>query len=756
MKQSQLLLCSLLFATQVLQAQAGKWSISQMGLPRYQYTGILPVVAVDKDGKDAMLPDDPYFLLGNYKMTLFTHASGIYQLMTGERAWARLNASKQLNYGWNDASLVINGKKRNNKILLTGLQSIAADTGKVQKIFGAGTARYQYQLQDGITLQRTISVKPSEKINTGNPSFVVTVEVTNKGKKLQSFTYNERMLVNYVVVGTQFNDPLQRPLLYHAAMRPAANQSFVLADLFYEQNKFLHLPGKNERYVYDLAPPPVFMYAGNKTAGIDRSSVIADKDTLIAATTFTVKPNETIQFHVVIGWLDKQHFAGVQQQVDDVLNNASVDNTVEGLFAKQWKKKLPDFSSEQDEVIKREMLWNAHMVEASATYNNYYKETFIPQGTVYAYHFGDNISNRDHLQAALPACYTNPPLAKSSIRYVIAHSEADGEIKRGNAGFGYTPSSLYKESDEQLFFFNTIAEYLLITSDYDFLNEQVAYYPAGEGKKDAVLNILKKYFIFLRDDVGTGLAGLVKILHSDWSDSFFHEYTPDKYSHNAVSHLNSVMVLAIFPKLEAALKNANNPEATAFINALEDYRSNIEKAYMQDFGDRKFSARAYLSNQLKFGLETVCLEPQGYLLQIPTLPNKRRQEIYDYVKSTNFTPEQIGFRIREKPLWKGKPDGEDGAIWYSLEYPVLLGVATFDKAEAWRMLKAFSFDSYAKKYPQYWVGQWTAPDDLNSTLSTRAGLYSFWEPDIRRAFQGYCSHPHTWPLFCYFKLMETK
>lgn len=198
-----------------------------------------------------MLPDDPYFLLGKYKMTLFTHVSGIYQFMTGERAWARLNASKQLNYGWNDASLVINGKKINNKILLTGIQSIAADTGKVQKIFGAGTARYQYKLPDDISLQRIVSVKPSEKINAGNPSFVVTVEVTNKGKKPQSFTYNERMLVNYVVVGTQFTDPQQRPLLYHAAMKPATDQSYVLADLSYEQNTFLNLPGKNERYVYD-------------------------------------------------------------------------------------------------------------------------------------------------------------------------------------------------------------------------------------------------------------------------------------------------------------------------------------------------------------------------------------------------------------------------------------------------------------------------------------------------------------------------
>ena len=65
-----------------------------------------------------------------------------------------------------------------------------------------------------------------------------------------------------------------------------------------------------------------------------------------------------------------------------------------------------------------------------------------------------------------------------TLRYVIKHSEADGEIKRGNNGFDYIAASIYKESDEQLFFFTALAKYLLITKDYGFPNEKVAYYPA--------------------------------------------------------------------------------------------------------------------------------------------------------------------------------------------------------------------------------------------------------------------------------------
>ena len=84
---------------------------------------------------------------------------------------------------------------------------------------------------------------------------------------------------------------------------------------------------------------------------------------------------------------------------------------------------------------------------------------------------------------------------------------------------------------------------------------------------------------------------------------------------------------------------------------------------------------------------------------------------------------KIGIRNREQPLWDPK-NGEDCGIWYSLEYPFLLGVATFDKVEARKLLHKFSFANFAKNYPQYWIGQWTAPDEINST-TYREGLYDF-------------------------------
>ncbi|CAN5695247.1 hypothetical protein BH10BAC2_BH10BAC2_14340 [soil metagenome] len=744
----------LLIASQISFAQIGNWSMSSKGLPIYQYTGAIPFTALDKEGKPAKLPNDPYFLLGNYKMTLFAHASGRYQFLTGERAWARINAdNEKTNYGWNDAQIEYENNNVKKKISLVGTSSFGANN-QVQKNFSVGFARYEYQLDNTINCTRIISVKPSQKINSGNPAFVITVILKNNAKKTTELIYKEKILLNYVMAATQVVDKKDRPVNYESTIHIDDTKQIAVADFSCKANRFLIFPTKEERYPYDIAPTSFFMYIKNNIDGKYGSSVSANNDTLSGQIFTAIKPGETKKFNIIIGLKDKDNFTTVQQQVDDVLTDAEMNNLSEGLYASQWKNKLPDFSNEPDEVLKREMLWHAHVLEASAKYSSYYKETFIPQGSVYAYNYGDNISNRDNLQAMLPACYTNPALAKSAIRYVTKHSGEDGEIKRGNGGFSYWAANIYKESDEQLYFFNSVSEYLLITKDFAFLNEKCNYYPADNGKQDIVLNFLKKYFIYLRDEVGVGSHGLVKILNSDWSDSFFKEYSPNKYE-NAESHLNTAMVLAIFPKLIDALKQSGNADAENFIVALENYRSAISTAFFKDFGDRKFAARAYLSNSVKFGLDVVCLEPQGYLLQIPDLPIARKKEIYEYVKNKNFTPEQIGFRIREKPLWSKEGEGEDGAIWYSLEYPVLLGVAMFDKAEAKSLLKAFSFEKSSAKYPNYWMGQWTAADDINSSLSIHEGLYSFWDGGgMKSYFHGYCSHPHTWPLFCYFKLKE--
>lgn len=725
----------------------GQWNESDSGFPCYQYKGTLPFVQVDNNGNDSYLPEDPYFLLGNYKFTLITHVSGIFQLINAQRVWARVNFNEsQPNYGDNGAYLVVDGKRNN----LIGVNSISADPQKTKRIFGIGFASYEYDLGNGLICTRTLSVAPSTDINSGNPAILFRVVLKNNGKKSLNTEYVEYMPLNYVPMYDQLNDKDKRCMRYSSKVTIDKEKAFAKYDLFADANRYITKPQRNQSNLHDFYPPKLYIQSVNGEGSVNQSS----NDTLEYRNSMKLQPGQIAEYVFVLGFYDKT-FISPDRQTCDILDMADLENN-DGAFADMWKQQLPDISDEKDSVMKSEMLWNAHIIEASSKYSEYFDETFIPQGSVYSYHEGSNIANRDHLQAALGACYYNPRLTKSCLRYVMKQSERNGEIKRGNYGFGYSPASIYQESDEQLYMFNTVSEYLTITKDYSFLDELVEYYPSESGYKIRVIELLSNYFTYLRDEIGKGPNGLIKLLNSDWADSFLHRYSPNVYVWTAESHLNTTMALAVLPKFVKVLKESGRSDVGDLVSAIETYLVELDSAFMKDMGNRKFAARSYLDHNLRFGVDNVCIEPQAYLFQIPTLSNERKKEIYDYVKERISDPEKIGVRNRERPLWDPK-GGEDCGIWYSLEYPFLLGVATFDKAEAKSLLKKYSFDNFSNNYPQYWVGQWTAPDEINSTLY-REGLYSFWIliNNYKYGFQGYCSHPHTWALYSYYKLYRDK
>lgn len=70
---------------------------------------------------------------GNYHITLLTHISGKYELISGQRSWGRLNWDSVPNSGSNCSSIVIDG----NEVKLTGLNSIAADEEKTKEYLAA-------------------------------------------------------------------------------------------------------------------------------------------------------------------------------------------------------------------------------------------------------------------------------------------------------------------------------------------------------------------------------------------------------------------------------------------------------------------------------------------------------------------------------------------------------------------------------------------------------------------------------------------
>ncbi|GLX66970.1 GH36-type glycosyl hydrolase domain-containing protein [Paenibacillus glycanilyticus] len=741
--------------------RVGHWGLDRDRLPVYHYTGGYPFFAKDKAGQDAKLPVDPCFLLGNYRATIFAHASGMYEFITGERGWARLNHAGK-NEGWNQSVLRVSSgiDQSTAEYLLVGDHS--NETIQWNSRFGVGYAQYSYSFGEQVTVSKTISMQPSSELHAGNPSMLIELSLSNEGQSPVTINYTEELLVQYMLMNDQSLSPDKRLVQYRNQLSTLRDQATAIAEIFCEPVKLLVWPDSIEdSFTHDIAPPSVFMHAVGGTSHTSRAGFRNTDigDVLFAEFEAELCAGEQKSIQLIIGLAFDHAGDEMQSQIEHMLNHAKPSDESVGAYAHLWHQILPDLEREKDPVLRTEMLWNAYTLEAMATYSQYFRETYVPQGSVYAYHLGENASNRDHLQHCLPLIYTNPALAKSCIRNAMKHSSRDGEIKRQNIGFGYSDPGVYMESDAQLHMFMAVAEYLNITGDYEFLNECISYYPVEIGRQDTVFKVLVKHFVYLRDTVGRGQHGLIRMLNSDWSDSFFHPYSPNIYKHFAQSHLNTTMALAFIPRLLRELEYADSviedmALLETFVSQFKDYHDELSAAFMTDMQGRTFSPRCYLGEddkaELKFGIDQLCIEPQTFLLQIESFPVERKKQLYAEIRARVLDEERYGARTREVPLWSSG-DGEDGGIWFSHQGPLMIGLASFDKEEAVKLFKKVTFHQFAEYYPDYWVGHWTFADSLNSSLSQREGLYHFW---VEEAFQPYCAHVHAWMLFCYYKLFK--
>lgn len=329
-------------------------------------------------------------------------------------------------------------------------------------------------------------------------------------------------------------------------------------------------------------------------------------------------------------------------------------------FSDGWRAALGTFLDLEDPLFSRELTWNSHALLAMATYNSFYDETFVPQGMTYDYQLDLTAAPRDHLQHAMAVAFFRPSLAKSTIRYVLSKMTEQGEIKYTDFGYGRTSNSAWNTSDQQLYLFQGLGEYLRITGDYAFLDETTTYLPRQAGMVGTVLEKLDRAMTYLRDEVSWGPHGLVRLMNSDWSDMVFADRSVLRSWHTAESHMNTTMAMAVIPnlvrQLEAYAKTrpgSGGRWALDLGRTLELYLEKVSRAFYHDLGDRTYSRRLSFDRQESFGDDNMHIEPQSHLLQAESFPLDRKRLLWAEVTTRLLDGEVMGPRQRENPVVGG-------------------------------------------------------------------------------------------------------
>lgn len=726
----------------------GVWKTDAAGLPCFAYLGDLPYRAKQDDHTAVKLPEDPWFLLGNYRFTLFTHISGEYELISGQRSWARLNQGKERNSGRNFSGITINGKE----YALTGMQSPAADSSGCERVFGCGFANYAYQ-PDGVWVNRNLSVKPSSAPDDGTSAFLLTVTVKNNRQEAVFCTYREAVGAHFESIQFQTVPEERMPLKYRnryvSRMEKSAAEIVITSQ---SEDPFL-TPKRDEMAKYDAFPPLLFVKAYEKDV-----TFTGDETGIEAAFSFSLAAGEERSIRMIIGYSFEDSYDGICES----LSCGRMVKEPVGAFADEWANIIPAFETQQDDAFRRELRWHVYNLEAMATYSEYYGETKIPQGTIYDYNWGQHASARDNFQHALPLVYYRPALAKSVLRYMMERTTPFGEIRLIEMGNGYADNDRYFTSDQQLYFFLLLSEYLRVTKDYGFLEEKIRPYPVKDQNPMTVTEMVGSCFVFLRDTIGTGEHGLIRLMNSDWNDAVYYIV---KVPYNNVffsgeSHMNTAMAIVVLDTLAAELGRAEEKikwkeKVKQISQSMVQYRKRLLDAFLNDMGERSFPRRMYFAGK-SYGDDNMFLEPQGFTMQIKELSTEWKRKLYDEMRKRVYAGEKLGAREQENPEFEDghfeKGSRENGGFWWALNGPVIIGVSQFDRQEAQKLLRNMTLQHLAEKFPQYWSSYWSAADNLESSLIPEEGL-----PDQTidyACIPVYCAHPHAWILYCYYRLQE--
>ena len=735
----------------------GFWKIDSEGLPCFEYTGKLPYKAKLKNGQDVKLPEDPWFLLGNYRFTMFIHVSGEYELISGQRSWARINHGEKKNgLGGNFSCIKINEKSYH----LSGIESLSADPRLCRRTFGIGFAEFIYEIEN-IIINKTYSVAPSKNPYDGKSEVLLEISIKNKGETKSEIRFEESMKANFKQLQYQFVPENNFEVKFDYHLKNFPEEKIGIVSIKGKAEDPLIGQNRDEMSKFDFFAPSLFMKVSD---GMD----INGNDRLISAiSSFSLEAGEEKNLFIKIGYSfddEKTILENINNDFKfDLKNHKNILNrtsdykshTTSSAFSNEWKKIIPSFSEESDEDLRRELQWHAYNLEAMATYSEYYGETKIPQGTIYDYLWGMHASARDNYQHALPLVYYNKALAKSILKYMLERTTSFGEIRLIEYGNGCADNERYFTSDQQLYYLLYLSEYLRVTKDFRILEEKVRPFPVKKQTEMTVLELTEKCFIFLRDTIGTGSHGLVRLMNSDWNDAVYYI---EKVPYNNIfftgeSHMNSAMAITILQNLIPLLQNQNGTEKLC--ESMTIYREKILTAFIKDLGNRKFPRRMYFNNK-PYGDENMFLEPMGFTLEINELSDSFKKELFLEMQKRIYNGEKLGAREQENPEFDDdnfdKGSRENGGFWWALNGPVITAVSKFDKDAAKKLLKKMTLKNCAESFPEYWSSYWSGPDNLESSLIPEEGL-----PDQSLNYSDipvYCAHPHAWILYSWFVLND--
>ena len=730
----------------------GEWIVDDAGLPAFLYTfdqlrderGAWPnsedIAPLFRERRDH------FTVTGNRRLNMMAVDDGTAVLFCNERGptWLNRFDEEGRNLAGGFSYLHDRGS---GEVLATAYRYAPVDAA-TRRVFGIGYYETE-TAQVGLRVRHRITAPEGD-----DPLVIDDVEIENLGTDPRSIAHFEYWDVNRHQLMTQW---IRTGLAAGPgdAERDALNESFVQEVTFDAASAALvasmtpapgeHPPARQEISAVDWYPPPVFLalldgdvdqVIGDQGAFFGTGTPSApeavesptDSDVLLPSTgaggqpaclvmrtDLDLEPGETRSLRFAYGYLPDGSDLGMLSRYRD--------GDVWSESANRWREQLAYAALPDSPLAHRETAWRSHLLLAHTVWNDYYQQRYTPQGSAYLYIHGADGAARDQSLYAPATTYLDPALARGNLRLVMEITRSsDGEISYAFTGYGVLEGATLHEhpSDLDLYFFLGLSEYLSATGDRDFLDGDVPFHPRDGGlpatvTDDSVLDHVRNAFAHLRDDVGLGPNGLVRIRDGDWSDGIVYEdLSPLAISftiENGESVPNSQLAHYVLPLLAAQLEDRD----PALAEEMRVYAGELEEPIRETFGTRWFG-RAWLRNTLDqaylkgndlesdpFAANYIDLEAQPWGLLDGVLDEAERETLLDEVVARLDDDSPIGPRMR--------PGGD---VWPAISQLMTWAYARYRPALAWASLVEHLYATHAREWPEQWIGVWSGPDGFQS------------------------------------------
>ncbi len=411
-----------------------------------------------------------------------------------------------------------------------------------------------------------------------------------------------------------------------------------------------------------------------------------------------------------------------------------------------------------DPEVERETRWHAGMLRSAQAVDGCFGTSYVAQGSAYGFVHGLQGAPRDYAHFLVPLCLIDPVGARSMLLTMLQLQDPDGSLRYAHSGFGRATSTGIHTSptDLPIALLWAATEYVWSTADTSVLGTRLPWRP-GLPHDDPACSVARRLLLawhHLRDGVGRGPHGLIRVGSGDWNDPL-PAMAPNRRRFRALgeSVYNSAFAVHVLPRAARLLAGADPGAAAEMVRWADSLRTAVESAWAG-----RWFLRAWDGSGGAIGSDRLFLDANAWCLVARIGTEDQRRELVAAIGELLDDPCPIGALSLDRPVdVRGgilAPGWDtNGGVWPVLTSVLTWGYALHDPTRARKLLRKQLLATHARTYPDLWPGIWSGPDCYNAPYATDPGG-TFVQPATPMSeFPVMNAHAHAGPLFALLKVL---